>query len=109
MDAGLPRWQGVKNPLVNAGDAKNSGWISASGRSSGRGNGNPLQYSYLGNPTDREAWWVAVHRVPQSWTRLSTKYAHFPLILVSLNAKPYVDCLRHVGISLDFSLPFNPT
>jgi len=33
VDAGLPRWQGVKNPLVNVGDAKSSGWISASGRS----------------------------------------------------------------------------
>ena len=56
MDAGLPRWQGVKNPLVNAGDAKNSGWISGLGRTPGGGNGNPLQYSYLRNPTDRGAW-----------------------------------------------------
>ena len=54
MDAGLPRWQGVKNPLVNVGDAKSSGWISASGRSSGGGNGNPLEYSYLGIPRTEE-------------------------------------------------------
>ena len=32
-----------------------------SGRSSGEGNGNPLQHSCLGNPTDREAWRAAVH------------------------------------------------
>ena len=32
-----------------------------SGRSSGEGNGNPLQYSSLGNPMDRGAWWTIVH------------------------------------------------
>ena len=36
----------------------------------GEGNGNPLQYSCLENPVDREAWWAAVHGVAQSWTRL---------------------------------------
>ena len=36
----------------------------------GEGNGNPLQYSCLENPVDRGAWWAAVHRVAQSWTRL---------------------------------------
>ena len=35
-----------------------------------KGNGNPLHYSCLENPVDRGAWWVAVHRVAQSWTRL---------------------------------------
>ena len=43
----------VKYPCANAGDA---GLISGSGRSSGEGNGNPLQYSCLGNPMDRGAW-----------------------------------------------------
>ena len=36
----------------------------------GEGNGNALQYSCLENPVDGEAWWAAVHRVTQSWTRL---------------------------------------
>ena len=36
----------------------------------GEGNGNPLQYSCLENPRDIGAWWVAVHRVAQSRTRL---------------------------------------
>ena len=36
----------------------------------GEGNGNPLQYSCLGNPTDGRAWWAAVYGVAQSWTRL---------------------------------------
>ena len=31
-------------------------------------NGNPLQYSYLKNPTDRGVWWAAVRRVAKSWT-----------------------------------------
>ena len=39
-------------------------------RSFGEGNGNPLQYSCLENPVGRGAWWAAVHRVAQSWTRL---------------------------------------
>ena len=43
--------------------------------------GTPLQYSCLENPTDRGAWWAAVHRVAKSWTRLSnfTFNFHFPL------------------------------
>ena len=45
----------VKNPPANAGDP---GSIPGSGRSSGGGHGNPLQYSCLENPMDREAWWA---------------------------------------------------
>ena len=37
------------------------GLIPGPGRSPGEGNGNPLQYSCLGNPTDREAWWATVY------------------------------------------------
>ena len=37
----------------------------------GEGNGNPLQYSCLGNPMDRGAWWAAVHGVAKSRTQLS--------------------------------------
>ena len=42
-----------KNPPANTGDSGDKGLISGSGRSSGEGNGKPLQYSCLGNPTDR--------------------------------------------------------
>ena len=38
----------------------------------GEGNGNPLQYSCLENPTDRRAWWATVHAVAKSWTQLRT-------------------------------------
>ena len=51
---GLPRLaQWVKNPPANARDAGDTGLIPGSGRSSGGGNGNPLQYSRLENPMDR--------------------------------------------------------
>ena len=38
--------------------------------SPGIGKGNPLQYSCLGNPMDRGAWWAIVHGIVESWTRL---------------------------------------
>ena len=60
----------VRNTPVNAGDVRHVGSIPESGRSSGGGHGNPLQYSYLENPMDRGAWRAIVHRVAQSWTRL---------------------------------------
>ena len=46
----------VKNLPVSAGDARDAGRIPGLGRSSGGGNGNPLQYSCLENSTDRGAW-----------------------------------------------------
>ena len=59
-------WPGgreVKNPPANVGDARDAGSIPGSGRSPGIGNGNPLQYSWLENSMDREAWWAIVHKV----------------------------------------------
>ena len=58
----------VKNLLVNAGNTGEAGLILGSGRSSGGGNGNSLQYSCLGNPVDRGAWWAIVHGVTKSRT-----------------------------------------
>ena len=45
-----------------------TGLIPGLGRSSGRGNGNPLQYSCLGNPMERGAWWVTVYGITKGWT-----------------------------------------
>ena len=67
---GLPGDASGKEPTTNAGHAGDVGSIPGSGRSPGGGNGNPLQYSCLENPMDREAWWVIVHGVAKSWTRL---------------------------------------
>jgi len=61
---GFPGGLTVKNPSANAGDV---GSILGSGRSSGEGNGNPLQYSCLGNIMDRGAWQAAVHGITKSW------------------------------------------
>ena len=55
----------VKNLPANAGDVD---WIPGSGRSPGQGNGNPLQYSCLGNPLGRGAWRATVNRVTESDT-----------------------------------------
>ena len=61
----------VKNPPTNTGDLRDSGPIRGWGRSPGEGNGTLLQYSFLENPTDRGAWWAAVHGVTKSQTQLS--------------------------------------
>ena len=66
----------VKNLPANAGirdirePIRDMGSIPGLGRSPGEGNGNPLQYSCLENPMDREAWLATVHRVTKSQTRL---------------------------------------
>ena len=73
-----------KVSAYNAGDL---GSIPGSGRSPGEGNGNPLQYSCLENPMDKEAWQATVDGVAKSWTRLSdfTFLVIFSLVLPNLN------------------------
>ena len=59
------------NTPANAGDVRNVGSISGSGRSLEEGMAtHPLQYSCLENPMDREAWWATVYAVSNSQTRL---------------------------------------
>ena len=64
------RWQGPngKEFACNAGDLSS---IPGSGRVPEGGHGNPLQYSCLGNPTDRGTWWATVHGVARSQTELN--------------------------------------
>ena len=57
--------------------ARDLALIPGSGRSPGKGNGNPLQYSCLENPMDREAWWTMAHGIAKSWTRLSDFHLSF--------------------------------
>ena len=64
----FPGGSEVKASACSAGDL---GLIPGSGRSSGEGTGNPLQYPCLENPMDGEAWWVAVHGVTKSRIQLS--------------------------------------
>ena len=56
----------VKNTPTNTGNLRDAGSIPGSGRSPGEGNGNPLQYSCLGNSTGRGALQATVHRVTKS-------------------------------------------
>ena len=58
----------VKNLPANAGNPR---LIPGSGRSPGEGTGNPLQYSYLGNPVDRGVCQTTAHGVTKSTIRLS--------------------------------------
>ena len=62
-------------------DVRDAGLIPGSGRFLGGGHGNPLQYSRLENPMDREDWQATVHRITHSQTqlkRLSTQLAQSP-------------------------------
>ena len=63
-----------KNSHVSAEDAGDTSFIPGSERSSGVGNGNPLQYSCLRNPMDRGAWQATVHGITKS--QGMTEYAH---------------------------------
>ena len=65
--SGASHWLSGEESTCNAGDV---GSIPGSGRSPGRGHGNPLQYSCLGNPMDRGDWWATVRAVTHSWTWL---------------------------------------
>ena len=71
--------QTVKNSPVIQGDTgkhRFDPWLGSSPR---RRNGNPLQYSSLGNPMDRGAWRATIHRVVRSWTQLSTHALYLSL------------------------------
>ena len=72
---GFPGGSDGKESACNVGDL---GSIPGLGRSSGEGNGNPLQYSCLKNPMDRGAWQATAHGVTKSQTRLSDWHTHGP-------------------------------
>ena len=61
----VPDGSVVKNPPARVRDV---GSIPGLGRSHGEGNGNPFQYSCLGNPMDRRAWQAIVHGVTKELT-----------------------------------------
>ena len=70
---GFPQWLGGKESACNARDVGDAVSIPWSGKSPGRGHGNPLQYFFLENPMDTGAWWVMVQGVTRSnmeWSHL---------------------------------------
>ena len=76
---------GASDGKDSASNARYLGSIHGSGRSHGEGNGYPLQYSCLGNPTDRGALQASVHRVAESDTteRLILDFFNILLYLFS--------------------------
>ena len=66
----------VKDSPASVGDVRDTGSIPGLGRSPGGRHGNPLQYSCLENPMDRDAWRATVHGVKKSWTRLKQLSVH---------------------------------
>ena len=67
---GFLRWLSDKESACVAGATGDLGSIPGSGRSPGEGNDNPLQYSFLANPTDRGDWWATVQGITRSQTLL---------------------------------------
>ena len=65
----------VKNLAANAGDIRDAGSLLGSGTFPGKGHGNPLQYSCLENPMDREAWWASPRVCKESDTTEHTTAA----------------------------------
>ena len=68
LTSGLPGGSDSKETACDVGDLDS---LPGSGRSPAEGNGYPLQYSCLGNPMNRGAWWATAHGVAKSWTWLS--------------------------------------
>ena len=90
----------VKNLPANAGDIRDAGLISGLGRSPGGGHGNPLQYSCLESPMDREAWWATVHQYSKSSTWLKQLSMH---IIIS-DVEHICKCLLAMCVSFGESL-----
>ena len=67
---GLPDGASGQESTCNSRNERDASWIPGLGRFPGEGNGNPLQYSHLGNPMDRGPWQAAVHGITKSQTQL---------------------------------------
>ena len=96
-----------KESACSAGDP---GLIPGSGRSPGEGNGNPLQYSSLGNPMDRGAWQATVHRIARVRHDCATNFLSFLLILFPYRSLQSTEqsSLYYRGLQLFFIYPFYP-
>ena len=74
---GLPWWLSGKEPTCQCRRHRGDpGLIPGSGRSPGEGNGNPLQYSCLGNPMDKGSWRATVHELQRVGHNLTSDHKH---------------------------------
>ena len=86
----------VKNSPTSAGDPGDTGSIP------GEGNGNPLQYAFLVNPTDRGAWQAAVYGVAEGRTRLSNQAHRKPPLFLTSPLDALLQCIHlHMGQGWD--------
>ena len=74
----------VKSLRANAGDAGDVGLIPGSGRSSGEGNGNPLQYACLGNPMDSGAWWATHQEIKKRWQEYTDEHKRKKVLITQI-------------------------
>ena len=88
----------VKNPPANAGDIRGVGSIPGLGRPPGGGHGNPLQYSCLENPMDREDWWATIQGVAKSRSRLKWLSKHTCIMT----------CIHHYNLVQKIHCPKDP-
>ena len=84
----------VRNPPANAGDIRDASSIPGLGRSSGEGNGNPLQDSCLENSMDREAWRTTVHGFTKNGHDLSDLACICVYIYICMYMYAYVKILK---------------
>ena len=84
-------------PLPSAStNAEDVGLIPGLGKSSGEGNGNPSQYSCLGNPMDRGAWWTTVHTVAKQSASAGIKPQTAVLLIFNTPWKEFRVEIRNV-------------
>ena len=91
----VTEWERILLPVQE--NPRDAGSIPGSGRSTGEGNGYPLQYSCLENPMDREAWWATVHRVTKSQIWLSTHVHFAPVPFLTLSF------WKHLAVSCPYN------
>ena len=108
---GLPGDSDAKESACSAGDLCS---VPGSGRSSGEGNGNPLQYFCLENSVDRGAWQAIVHGVTKSQTQLSDYHSltqlNYNAVLISAiqqNDSLYIHMCVCVCVCICFHIHFH--
>jgi len=101
---GFPSGSVVKNLPANTEDV---GWIPGSGRLPRGGNGNPLQYSCLGNPINRGTWWATAYGVSKSQTWLSDWACTQNSWFISVNFCCTTKCFSYFIYIISFKILFS--
>ena len=83
VDLAYSAFSGVSDSKESTCNTEDPPSILGSGGYPGEGSGYPLQYSCLGNPMVRGAWWAIVHGIAKSWTQLSN-FTSLQLTLLKL-------------------------